>query len=127
MLHKRRRLLLNQDDTIHVEYTHTINSIKPMNVHNMQKLNPPLDTKQDVQVCDCILYLEISSVYPNCCFRNFMLESKLNIQRPHPSVLSQRKGMKRTVKSSSCTCYFALVHQKLTIIQPNPRHLHLQV
>ena len=69
-------------------------------------------------------HLEVSPVYPHCRLWHVIWASKLQVQRPYSVVLRKREGLEGPVKSVPCLCDFALVHQKLAVVQPDTRHLH---
>lgn len=67
--------------------------------------------------------LQISSVDSDSSLRNMIFTNKLKINRPDTSVLSNRQCSQCSVKCAPWSRHLALVHQKLTIIYPDPWHL----
>ena len=68
-------------------------------------------------------YLEESAEDPNSCLWDVMLPDKLQIQGPDAVMLGDGQSPQRTVQGPTCPCQLGLVHQKLTVVQPDARHL----
>ena len=49
--------------------------------------------------------------------------NELEVERPDAIVLGEGESPEGAVKSATCAGDFALVHQKLAVVQPDTRHL----
>lgn len=68
-------------------------------------------------------HLEMSPVHSDGRLREVVGAYKLYVQGPYSIVLSQRESLQGTVKGTTSFSHFLLVHQKLAVVQPYPRHL----
>jgi len=68
-------------------------------------------------------HLEVPPIHPHCSLWEVVHPNELKVERPDAVVLGEGEGPEGTVKGATCAGDFALVHQKLAVVQPDTRHL----
>ena len=66
----------------------------------------------------------MSPVDSDGSLRQVVGADKLDVERPDSAVLGEREGLQGSVEGTPCLRDLSLVHEELTVVQPDTRHLH---
>ena len=75
-----------------------------------------------------VQYLHVPSVNSNSNFFGYEWHpNKFQIELPDTVMLGDRQSAKGTIESAACSSKQTLVHEKLTVVEPNARHLKKKI